>query len=79
MIKYLVEDSACKIEGAIHQMEYNRNQNKSRNDRGNRDNRDNREGAKKPRFAQGGPERGDKSRRGERKADAKPYAKNNAD
>lgn len=59
-------------------MEYNRNQNKSRNDRGDRGNRDNREGAKKPRFAQGGPERGDKSRREERKADAKPYAKNNA-
>lgn len=56
-------------------MEYNRNQNKSRNDRGNRGNR---EGAKKPRFAQGGPERGDKPRREERKADAKPYAKNNA-
>ena len=59
-------------------MEYNRNQNKSRNDRGDRGNRDNREGAKKPRFAQGGPERGDKPRREERKADAKPYAKNNA-
>ena len=59
-------------------MEYNRNQNKSRNDRGDRGNRDNREGAEKPRFAQGGPERGDKSRREERKADAKPYAKNNA-
>ena len=56
-------------------MEYNRNQNKSRNDRGDRGNR---EGAKKPRFAQGGPERGDKPRREERKADAKPYAKNNA-
>ena len=59
-------------------MEYNRNQNKSRNDRGDRGNRGNREGAKKPRFAQGGPERGDKPRREERKADAKPYAKNNA-
>ncbi len=55
-------------------MEYNRN-NKNRNDRGNRSDR---EGAKKPRFAQGGPERGDKSRREGRMTGAKPYAKNNA-
>ncbi|HBF14179.1 MAG TPA: 23S rRNA (guanosine(2251)-2'-O)-methyltransferase RlmB [Clostridiales bacterium] len=56
-------------------MEYDRKNQKSRNDRGNRDNRD---GVKKPRFAQGGPERGDKSRREGRKTDAKPYAKSNA-
>ena len=37
--------------------------------------RDNREGAKKPRFAQGGPERGDRPRREGQKAEAKPYAK----
>ncbi len=58
-------------------MDYNRN-NKNRNDRNDRGNRSDREGAKKPRFAQGGPERGDKSRREGRMTDAKPYAKNNA-
>lgn len=46
-------------------MEYNRNNRKSRDDR---------DGVKKPRFAQGGPEKGDKSRREERKPSAKWYA-----
>ena len=47
-------------------MEYSRNSKKNRNERG---------GAKKPRFAQGGPEKGDKSRSAERKTGARPYAK----
>lgn len=46
-------------------MEYNRNNRKSRDDR---------DVVKKPRFAQGGPEKGDKSRREERKPNAKRYA-----